>query len=128
MFLLSPEEAAVFELLDPATSRRLVIGRTGRAFVWDPINSTREVSFEAAQSLVKAGIVGAGGRIAAEHLSQWHNPGARAAKPVAAAQPRAQIARPVEKPQPKPVEKPARGVAFERTLPLGYSAEALRAM
>lgn len=127
MFLLTPEEAAVFELLDPASSRRLVIGRTGRAFVWDPTSSTREVPFEAAQSLVKAGIVGAGGRIAAEHVQQWHKPGAKPAKPVAA-QPKVQAARPVEKPRPKPTEQPARGIAFERTLPLGYSAEALRAM
>ena len=120
MFLLSPEEAAVFELLDPSTSRRLVIGRTGRAFVWDPISSTREVPLQAAQSLVKAGLVGPGGRIAAEHVAQWRQPAGTARKPAAAARPAASA---------PPVEMPTRApAAFERTLPLGYTADSLRAM
>ncbi len=116
MLLLTPEEAAVFELLDPSSRRRLVLGRTGRAFVWDPINSTREVPFQAAQALVKAGVVGAGGRIVPEHASQWRKPSAqgRKAKP-------ASIIRADHKPAPLQAE------AFERTLPLGYTAEALRA-
>ena len=120
MLLLTPEEAAVFELLDPATSRRLVIGRTGRAFVWDPISSTREVPFQAAQSLVKSGVVGPGGKIAAEHLAQWRQPGEKSRKPV--------TARPAAAaPKLQPVMQP-RSPAFERTLPLGYTADALRSM
>lgn len=127
MFLLTSEEAAVFELLDPATSRRLVIGRTGRAFVWDPISSTREVPLEAAQSLVKAGIVGTGGRIAPEHLHLWCKPAAQSRKPVAI-RAAAAVPKSAEKPAAKLPDPPVRGGAFERTLPLGYSADALRAM
>ncbi|HZR36630.1 MAG TPA: hypothetical protein VFA75_14780 [Nevskia sp.] len=123
MLLLTPEEAAVFELLDPSSSRRLVLGRTGRAFVWDPTQSTREVPFQAAQALVKAGVVGPGGRIAPEHLAQWGKPPSaqgRKAKPAPAAGAE-------RKPAPAPVPPP-RTPAFERTLPLGYTVEALRAV
>jgi len=121
MLLLSPEEAAVFELLDPSSRRRLVLGRTGRAFVWDPTQSTREVPFDAAQALVKAGVVGPGGRIASEHLSQWRKPSTtRGAKP-------ALMVRTETKPVP-PSPVSAKAPAFERTLPLGYTSEALRAI
>jgi hypothetical protein len=124
MLLLTPEEAAVFELLDPSSSRRLVLGRTGRAFVWDPINSTREVSFQAAQVLVKAGVVGPGGRIAAEHLAQWRQPSVPARKPGKPVP----IVRTGNKPAPPPAQVSPLAAAFERTLPLGYTAEVLRAM
>lgn len=121
MLLLTPEEAAVFELLDPSSRRRLVLGRTGRAFVWDPINSTREVPFQAAQALVKAGVVGAGGRIVPEHASQWRKPAAARRKDKVAP-----IARAENKSVPAPVLPKA--PVFERTLPLGYTTEALRVM
>ena len=102
MILLSAEEAAVLELLDPGTARRLVIGRTGRAFVWDPLASTTEVSAAAARTLVVQGVVDTRGRIALEHIGLW-----------------------------RPGKAPARtGAAdrFERTLPIAHSNEALRAM
>jgi len=122
MLLLTPEEAAVFELLDPSSRRRLVLGRTGRAFVWDPIDSTREVPFQAAQALVKAGVVGPGGRIAAEHVTQWRKPSA-AARPAKPA-----VARSESKPVAAPAPRVSPVPSFERTLPLGYTAEALRAI
>lgn len=125
MLLMTPEEAQVFSLLDPATARRLIVGRTGRAFVWDPINSTTEVSFKAAQSLVAGGIVGANGRIAAEHVELW---GQLGGAPIAL---RKSPAKAVEKKAPR-VERiaPAAAVraAFEQTMPLPMPADSLRTM
>lgn len=123
MIVLTAEEAAVFELLDPSSSRRLVLSRTGKAFVWDPITSTKEVPFAAAQSLVKSAVVGADGRIAPAHLALWRQP---------APQPRA-VAKKVQRPAaPAPVVRepamPAAGMVFEKTLPLGVTAASLQAM
>ena len=122
MLLMTPEEAEVFNLLDPASACRLIVGRTGRAFVWDPINSTTEVPFKAAQSLVAAGIVGANGRIALEHVALWNQ---LRSGPVAV--------RKVPRPAPPPMRAerlppPPPSRAFEQTLPLGYSVDSLRAM
>ncbi len=119
MFVLTPEEAAVFELLDPSSSRRLVIGRTGRAFVWDPTTSTREVPLDAAQSLVKAGVVGADGRIAAAHVALWRQPAAK------------REARRPQRPPAPVIREPAAPplpMAFDKTLPLGVSASSLQAL
>lgn len=121
MFVLTPEETAVFELLDPSSSRRLVIGRTGRAFVWDPTTSTREVPLQAAQSLVKAGVVGADGRIAAAHVALWRQPRA----PAAAKKP--QRPAPVMPVMRQPAAPPM-NLGFEKTLPLGVSASSLQAL
>lgn len=123
MIVLTAEEAAVFELLDPSSSRRLVLSRTGKAFVWDPINSTKEVPFEAAQSLMKSAVVGADGRIAPAHVALWRQP---------AAQPRV-AAKKVQRPAaPAPVVRepamPAVAMVFEKTLPLGVTAANLQAM
>lgn len=118
MILLSAEESAVLELLDPASACRLVIGRTGRAFVWDPIARTTEVPAAAARTLVAQGIVDSSGRIAPEHAGLWRQ-GKAAARSAA------------PRPAPRPAAPPAAdGEAgrFERTLPLARSSEALRAM
>jgi DNA-binding transcriptional LysR family regulator len=126
MLLMTPEEAEVFNQLDPASACRLIVGRTGRAFVWDPINSTTEVPFKAAQSLVAAGIVGANGKIALEHVALWNQlrngPLAARRAPRPAPQPTTQVIRAERMPQP-PLNR-----AFEQTLPLGHSADSLRAM
>lgn len=118
MILMSAEVLAVFELLDPASARRLVIGRTGRAFVWDPIASTTEVPLEAAQALVAEGVVDAKGRIAMEHIGAWQQRGA--------------VPRPSPAQHIKPAVVPGPGhdaaALFERTLPIGQTSEALRAM
>jgi hypothetical protein len=126
MFVFSIEEAAVFELLDPSSSRRLVVSRTGRAFVWDPTSSTREVSFEAAQTLVKAGVVGADGRIAAAHVALWREP----AQPRAAAKKAGPVKQPAVKPVVPVIREPEApvGMVFEKTLPLGMTASGLQAM
>jgi hypothetical protein len=120
MILMSAEVLAIFELLDPASARRLVIGRTGRAFVWDPIASTTEVPLEAARALVAEGIVDARGRIALEHIGAWQLRGA--------------MPRPASTQHLKPAAVSAPGpghdvaALFERTLPIGQTSEALRAM
>lgn len=124
MIVLTAEEAAVFELLDPGSRRRLVIGRTGKAFVWDPISSTKAVPFEAAQSLVQSGVVGADGRIAQAHVALWRQP---APQPKAAAK---KIQRPVAAPVAvvRAPAMPAVSLAFEKTLPLGTTISSLHAM
>ncbi len=118
MILMSAEILAVFELLDPASARRLVIGRTGRAFVWDPIASTTEVPLGAARALVAEGVVDARGRIAPEHIGLWQQRGSapRVSPPRSAAPPLA--------------TGPGHDAAalFERTLPIGQTSEALRAL
>ncbi|MDB5975428.1 MAG: hypothetical protein JWR07_2188 [Nevskia sp.] len=118
MILMSAEVLAVFELLDPASARRLVIGRTGRAFVWDPIASTTEVPLDAARALVAEGVVDARGRIALEHIGAWQYRGAM---------PRPSSTQHIK---PAAVTGPGHDAAalFERTLPIGQSSEALRAM
>jgi hypothetical protein len=124
MIVLTAEEAAVFELLDPSSSRRLVISRTGKAFVWDPITSTREVPFEAAQSLVKSGVV-IGGRIAPEHVALWREPapGKPVVKKAAAPHPAAKAAAAVREPVATTVSR-----VFDKTLPLGMTVSSLQAM
>ena len=118
MYLMSQEESAVFARLDPSTARRLIVSRTGRAFVWDPINRTEEVSPEAARSLVAAGVVGTDGRIAARHLALWNQ--GRSATPEAQPVPAAARRRPVP---PAPV-----AVLLERTQPLALGDQVLRAL
>jgi len=119
MIFLSSDELGIFELLDPASARRLVIGRTGRAFVWDPIASTTEVPLAAARTLAAQGIVDARGRIAPEHLGLWQQRGSAPRPPQARRAPRASMPE---------VETSAADSMFERTLPIGQTSEALRAM
>lgn len=123
MIVLSAEEAAVFELLDPSSRRRLVLSRTGKAFVWDPISSTREVPFEAAQSLVKSAVVGADGRIAQAHIALWRQP---APQPKTAAKKVQRPAAPA--PAAREPAMPTVGMVFDKTLPLGVTASSLQAM
>jgi hypothetical protein len=120
MLLMTPEEAQVFNLLDPASACRLVVGRTGRAFVWDPISSTTEVPFQAAHSLMAAGIIGANGKIAPDHVDLWNQ---LRSGPVAVRK----SARPAP-PAVRAERLPPPSRAFEQTLPLGYSVDSLRAM
>ncbi|MFI4980803.1 MAG: hypothetical protein ACHQIO_10670 [Nevskiales bacterium] len=122
MILMSAEVLAVFELLDPASARRLVIGRTGRAFVWDPIASTTEVPLDAARALVAEGVVDAKGRIALEHIGAWQQRGTMLLP--ASTQPQAQRIKPATVPGPGHDAT----ALFERTLPIGQTSEALRAM
>jgi hypothetical protein len=124
MIVLTAEEAAVFEMLDPSSSRRLVISRTGRAFVWDPTTSTREVVFEAAQSLVKSAVVGADGRIARAHVALWRAPTQPARAAAKLPQRPAKPAIPVVR---EPSELPV-SLVFEKTLPLGMTATGLQAI
>jgi len=119
MIFLSSDELSIFELLDPGSARRLVIGRTGRAFVWDPIASTTEVPLAAARSLAAQGIVDTKGRIAAEHLGLWQRRGSTPRLP----QPR----RPLQNLTPEPDSAGADSL-FERTLPVGQTSEGLRAI
>jgi hypothetical protein len=112
MIFFSADEAAIFELLDPASARRLIINRTGRAFVWDPIDSTTQVSLVAAQALVKQGIVDGKGRIAAEHVTLWRSGGGARVQ-----------ARPVQQEAESAPES-----RFDRTLPLGQTRASLEAM
>ena len=122
MILLSQEEATVFGLLDPSTRRRLVIGRTGRAFVWDPTRSTTEVSLEAARALVAQGIVGTNGRITPEHVRLWGllggTPKGRQSNRII----------PPPRPEMPPATTPPPDERFERTLPMEISSEMLRSM
>lgn len=119
MILLSAEESAVLELLDPASACRLVIGRTGRAFVWDPIARTTEVPAAAARALVAQGIVDSRGRIAPQHAGLWRQ---------GKAAPRAAAPRPAPRPAAPLAAAEGEAGRFERTLPLARSSEALRAM
>lgn len=123
MLLMTPEEAQVFNQLDPASACRLVVGRTGRAFVWDPISSTTEVPFQAARSLIAAGIIGANGKIAPEHVDLWNqlHSGPVAVRKTPRAAPPPQLVRAERLP-------PQLGGAFEQTLPLAHHADSLRAM
>jgi hypothetical protein len=123
MIVLTTEEAAVFELLDPSSSRRLVLSRTGKAFVWDPITSTKEVPYEAAQSLVSSGVV-AGGRIAPAHVALWRQP---APQPKAAAKKVQRLPAPAAAVIHEPAEPPV-SMVFDKTLPLGITASSLQAM
>ncbi len=118
MIFLTSDELLICQLLDPATARRLVIGRTGRAFVWDPLASTREVPLAAARALAAQGIVDARGRIAAEHLGLRQQRGTAQRMP--APQPAPQVPAEVDSEDEMPV--------FDRTLPVGLTHEGLRAL
>jgi hypothetical protein len=123
MIVLTTEEAAVFGLLDPSSRRRLLISRTGKAFVWDPISSTREVPLEAAQSLVKSGVVGADGRIVQAHIALWRQPAPQSRPAAKKVQRAAAVPAPAHR---EPV--PTVSKVFDKTLPLGVTASSLQAL
>ena len=127
MIVLTAEEAAVFELLDPSSRRRLLLSRTGKAFVWDPITSTKAVPFEAAQSLLNSGVVGADGRIAQAHVALWRQTPPQAKAPAKKVQRPAAPAPAVREPAMPPAGMPVK-ILFEKTLPLGVTASSLQAM